>query len=136
MTQEMTEFIETNSIILHNEYGPSETHVVSCYTVPLHNSISPIPIGRPIDNTQLYILSENKELVSVGVEGELFIGGYNLAAGYYHRPDLTKEAFIDISLDPETSSSKRLYKTGDRARYLSNGLIQYLGRADNQVKIR
>ena len=121
---------------LHNHYGPSESHVVTSFT--LTNSVEtwPLlpPIGRPIANTQLYILDENLQPVPVGVPGELHIGGVGLARGYLNRPELTQEKFIANPFS--TYPNSRLYKTGDLARYLPNGNIEYLGRIDNQVKIR
>ncbi|MEH2059373.1 MAG: non-ribosomal peptide synthase/polyketide synthase [Nostoc sp.] len=121
---------------LHNHYGPSESHVVVTFT--LTNSVNtwpPLPpIGRPIANTQIYILDKYLQPVPVGVPGELHIGGVSLARGYLNRNELTQAKFI---LNPfEKSQESRLYKTGDKARYLPNGNIEYLGRIDNQVKIR
>jgi amino acid adenylation domain-containing protein len=121
---------------LHNHYGPSESHVVTSFT--LTNSVEtwPLlpPIGRPIANTQLYILDGNLQPVPVGVPGELHIGGVGLARGYLNRPELTQEKFIANPFS--TYPNSRLYKTGDLARYLPDGNIEYLGRSDNQVKIR
>jgi len=91
-------------------------------------------MGRPLANTQIYILDEQSQLVPIGVEGELHIGGDGLAREYLNRPELTAEKFIDNPFASEKSA--RLYKTGDSARYLSDGNIEYLGRIDNQVKIR
>ncbi|MBR8840829.1 MAG: amino acid adenylation domain-containing protein, partial [Stigonema ocellatum SAG 48.90 = DSM 106950] len=122
---------------LFNEYGPTETVVGCCvYEVTQTTSLSQaIPIGRPIANTQLYILDQFGQPVPVGVRGELYIGGVGVARGYLNRPDLTAEKFI---LNPfqHSSAGDRLYKTGDIARYLKDGNIEYLGRIDNQVKIR
>ena len=121
---------------LINGYGPTEnTTFTCCYQIP--TSISPdvsVPIGRPIANTQAYILDENLQPVPVGVAGELHIGGAGLARGYLNRPELTQEKFIPNPFSDEPHS--RLYKTGDLARYLADGNIEYLGRIDNQVKIR
>lgn len=122
--------------LLVNEYGPTETVVGCCiYKVPdnKHSSGS-IPIGRPIANTQLYILNENLQPQPIGIPGELYIGGAGLARGYLNRPELTAEKFIANPF--EDAKSPRLYKTGDLARYLPNGDIEYLGRIDHQVKIR
>ncbi|MEH2149873.1 non-ribosomal peptide synthase/polyketide synthase [Nostoc sp.] len=121
---------------LHNHYGPSESHVVVTFT--LTNSVNtwpPLPpIGRPIANTQIYILDKYLQPVPMGVPGELHIGGVSLARGYLNRNELTQAKFI---LNPfEKLEESRLYKTGDKARYLPNGNIEYLGRIDNQVKIR
>ena len=121
---------------LINEYGPTET-VVGCsfYEVTNETSLAEgILIGRPIANTQIYILDSHLQPVPIGVPGELHIGGAGLALGYLNRPQLTQEKFIPnpFSTDPNS----RLYKTGDLARYLNDGNIEYLGRIDNQVKIR
>jgi exosortase A-associated hydrolase 2 len=121
---------------LINEYGPTET-VVGCCVYEVrpgdpHNGA--VPIGRPIANTQLYILDESLEPVPPGVMGELYIGGAGVARGYLNRPDLTKERFL---ADPFSGKSDaRVYKTGDLARYREDGIIEYLGRVDNQVKVR
>jgi len=92
------------------------------------------PIGRPIANTKMYILDSHRRPVPVGVAGEIYIGGEGLARGYLNQPELTEEKFIEHSFNGETAS--RLYKTGDRARYLTDGTIEFLGRLDDQVKIR
>ncbi|MEL0601303.1 MAG: amino acid adenylation domain-containing protein, partial [Planktothrix rubescens PR222] len=122
--------------LLVNEYGPTETVVGCCiYQVPMGKCISgSIPIGRPIANTQLYILDQNLQPVPIGIPGELHIGGAGLARGYLNRPELTQEKFIPNPFSNYPDS--RLYKTGDLARYLPDGNIEYLGRIDNQVKIR
>ncbi len=121
---------------LINEYGPTETVVGCCvYEVPAQNTSlsSTVPIGRPIANTQLYILNKYLQPVAIGVRGELHIGGAGLAWGYLNCPELTAEKFIP---NPFSDAGTRLYKTGDLARYLPDGNIEYLGRLDNQVKIR
>jgi len=117
-----------------NLYGPTETTIWSAaQKVNSQEQQQGVSyIGRPIANTQFYILDERQELVPIGVSGELHIGGAGLARGYWHRPDLTGEKFIPSPFE----SGKRLYKTGDLARYLSNGKIEFLGRIDHQVKIR
>jgi len=89
------------------------------------------PIGRPIDNMQLYILDKQVQPVPIGVPCELHIGGISLARGYLNRPKLTEERFI-----PNPFADGRLYKTGDLVRYLPNGTIEFLGRIGHQVKIR
>jgi amino acid adenylation domain-containing protein len=117
---------------LHNLYGPTEATVdVSFYEVRRPVNQSTIPIGKPIDNTTLFILDRDNQLQPVGWPGELCIGGVNLAAGYLNRVDLTAEKFVSGPPD-----GARLYRTGDLARWLPNGNIEYLGRKDNQVKIR
>jgi amino acid adenylation domain-containing protein len=119
-----------------NEYGPTETVVGCCvYEVCEQTSLSgAILIGRAIANTQLYLLDENQKLVPIGVPGELYIGGAGVARGYLNRPELTQQRFIPNPFSDEVGS--RLYKTGDLARYLPDGNIEYLGRIDHQVKIR
>jgi amino acid adenylation domain-containing protein len=116
-----------------NLYGPTETTIWSS-VCQLESSESLISIGRPIDNTQIYILDQNLQPVPVGVPGELHIGGAGLAKGYLNRPELTQEKFIPNPF--EEAEGSRLYKSGDLARYLPDGNIEYLGRIDNQVKIR
>jgi amino acid adenylation domain-containing protein/non-ribosomal peptide synthase protein (TIGR01720 family) len=121
---------------LVNNYGPTENTVVTTSGLVVCNgSDSTLPhIGRPIVNTQIYILDRYLQPVGVGVAGELYIGGDGLARGYLNRPDLTQEKFIPNPFSNQPGS--RLYKTGDKARYLSDGNIEFLGRIDNQVKIR
>lgn len=121
-----------------NLYGPTEATIWST----IHSVSRPVkpsrvnlePIGRPIANTQIYILDRNLQPVPVGVRGELYIGGAGLARGYLNRPDLTAEKFIPNPFSPEPGS--RLYKTGDLARYLSDSTIEFLGRIDHQVKLK
>ena len=120
---------------LVNNYGPTESTVVATSGVvaPAGAETKQPSIGRAIDNTQIYILDEQKQAVPQGTSGELFIGGAGLARGYRNRPDLTAEKFVQ---SPSASGGDRLYRTGDRARFLSNGEIEFLGRLDDQVKIR
>jgi amino acid adenylation domain-containing protein len=122
--------------LLFNEYGPTETVVGCCmYQVPSDFEISgSIPIGRPIANTQLYVLDPHLQPVPVGIPGELYIGGVGLARGYLRRPEPTAEMFIPHSFSNVLGA--RLYKTGDRVRYLPDGNIEFLGRLDHQVKMR
>ncbi|MGE5675070.1 MAG: non-ribosomal peptide synthetase, partial [Mycobacterium leprae] len=119
-------------VLLHNLYGPTEASVdVTYWACPREGRMESVPIGRPIANTQIYLLNEQLQPVPVGVAGELHIGGVGLARGYLKRPDLTAEKFI-----PNPFGAGRLYKTGDLARYRPDGAIEYLGRIDHQVKIR
>jgi amino acid adenylation domain-containing protein len=121
---------------LINEYGPTETVVGCCtYEVKADDPASgSVPIGRPIANTQLYILDRYLNPVPIGVIGELYIGGDGVARGYLNRPELNKERFL---ADPFSGQpGARLYKTGDVARYRNDGILEYLGRVDNQVKVR
>lgn len=119
---------------LVNHYGPTENAVVATSTtVPPGTDRDPAPpIGRPIDNVTVYLLDSALEPVPIGTPGELHVGGASLARGYHGRPDLTQERFIDNPFEPGT----RLYKTGDLARYLPDGNIDFLGRIDHQVKVR
>jgi amino acid adenylation domain-containing protein len=116
---------------VYNMYGPTETTVWS--TSYLIKEVgSSVSIGRPIANTQVYLLDDTLHPVPIGEVGELFIGGDSVARGYWKRPELTAERFITIpSLFPQ-----RLYRTGDLARFLPDGNIEYLGRADYQIKLR
>jgi amino acid adenylation domain-containing protein len=128
-------FTRMSSTKLHNLYGPTEAAVdVTFWECLPQDCRRSVPIGRPIANTQIYILDSNLQPVPVGVSGELHIGGVNLARGYYNRLDLTTAKFIPNPFNK--SKSDKLYKTGDLARYLPDGNIEYMGRLDNQVKIR
>jgi natural product biosynthesis luciferase-like monooxygenase protein/amino acid adenylation domain-containing protein len=123
---------------LHNLYGPTETAIhVTFWQCQSDSNLKTVPIGRPIANTQIYILDAYLQPVPIGMIGELHIGGVGLARGYLNRPELTAEKFIANPFAPSpTSPTGLLYKTGDLARYLPDGNIEYLGRIDNQVKIR
>jgi amino acid adenylation domain-containing protein len=116
-----------------NEYGPTETVVGCCvYEAPAgHAHPGAVPIGRPIANTQLYVLDANLEPVPTGVPGELYIGGDGVARGYRNRPALSAEKFL-----ANPFGGGRLYRTGDLVKYLPDGNLVYLGRLDDQVKIR
>ncbi|GAF07307.1 long-chain-fatty-acid-CoA ligase [Paenibacillus pini JCM 16418] len=113
-----------------NMFGPTETTIWS--TVHHIQSEEPVSIGRPIANTQVYIVDKQLRLVPIGIPGELCIAGDGLARGYYNQPALTAEKFVDNPFQPGT----RLYRTGDLSRWLPDGQIEYLGRIDNQVKLR
>lgn len=116
-----------------NMYGPTETtiwstiHKVECEEDTLL-------IGRPIDNTQVYILDKYSQPVPIGVTGELYIGGDGVAQGYFQNPSLTLERFLQNPFRTE-AENRRIYKTGDLCRYLNNGLIEFKGRADHQIKL-
>jgi amino acid adenylation domain-containing protein len=116
-----------------NVYGPTETTIWSTIS-KLEPGLSAVSIGRPIGNTEIFILDKVLQPVPIGVAGELHIGGEGLARGYLKRPELTAEKFIAHPLNP--SPKARLYKTGDLARYRPNGDIEFMGRIDDQVKIR
>ena len=129
-----------------NAYGPTESTV--CATMAeCSPECSVPPIGRPISNTQIYILDRNLQPVPIGVAGEIYIGSVGLARGYLNREDLTNQRFItnpfghskvNLPLTPffEGSPKSKLYKTGDNGRYLGDGNIEFLGRIDQQVKVR
>jgi natural product biosynthesis luciferase-like monooxygenase protein len=125
---------------LLNMYGPTETTVWSA-TATIAGADDPVTIGRPIANTQIYLVDRRMRLVPMGAAGELLIGGASVARGYLERPDLTREKFVE---DPFTRASGsggangggRLYRTGDLARYRHDGRIEFLGRIDHQVKVR
>ncbi len=118
---------------LWNLYGPTETTIWSAIA-KVEAGEGPVLIGRPIANTQIFILDSHLQPVPVGVHGELYIGGDGLAQGYLNRPELTAEKFILSPFGDQPGA--RLYCTGDRARYRADGNIEFLGRVDNQVKIR
>lgn len=127
------ELLGENGTTLHNLYGPTECTVdVSYYDCDKNNIPESIPIGKPVDNTQLLILDKACKLLPIGVSGELHISGVLVGKGYVNREELTKEKFIKN----EFYDSETMYKTGDLARWLPDGNIEYLGRIDNQVKIR
>jgi amino acid adenylation domain-containing protein len=121
---------------LQNQYGPTESHVVTAFTLPADTRGWPLlpSIGRPIANTRIYILDALLQPVPIGVAGELYIGGVQVARGYLNQPQLTAERFFT---DPFIADhGAQMYKTGDLARFLANGNIEYLGRSDFQIKIR
>ena len=122
---------------LHNLYGPTEASVdVSYFACQANTDYRSVPIGKPVANTQLHILNDNLQPVPAGIVGELYIGGVQLARGYLKREELSRETFIDNPFYEQGHPSKRLYKTGDLARYLDDGNIEYIGRVDFQVKVR
>jgi len=119
-----------------NTYGPTETSVIVTSYEPKDSEELPavLPIGRPIANTKIYILSKSLQMLPVGVAGDLYVSGPGLARGYLNRPETTAEKFVADPFSQEPGA--RMYKTGDLARYLSNGDIEFAGRTDDQVKIR
>ncbi len=134
---------------IYNHYGPTET-TIGVLTYPITSDqpvsdLNTVPLGTPIPNTQIYILDRYLQPVPIGVAGELYIGGDNLSRGYLNQPELTAERFIDNPFFKAGSReqgvgrkylSQKLYKTGDLARYLPDGTIEFLGRSDRQIKIR
>jgi len=124
---------------LINAYGTSETTITSTLYEPEESAPAAgigasLPIGRPIANTRVYILDHHQQPVPASVPGELYIGGMGLARGYLMRPELTAERFIPDPFSLEAGA--RMYRTGDRARFLSDGQIEFLGRSDQQLKVR
>jgi amino acid adenylation domain-containing protein len=119
---------------LLNLYGPTETAVeVTAWACRRPNSGRVLPIGRPIANTQVYVLDRHLEPAPIGIAGDLYIGGANVGLGYHGRPELTARSFVP---DPFGPPGSRLYATGDRARVRGDGNLEFLGRLDHQVKIR
>ena len=116
---------QLNHCQLYNLYGPTEATIDTTYYLCPQQTRSINSIGKPISNARVYILDNNLQPVPIGIPGEIYIGGVGVARGYLNNLELTKEKFID-----------RLYKTGDKARYINNGNIEFLGRIDNQVKLR
>jgi amino acid adenylation domain-containing protein len=131
MTRDLAQQLLPRCAELWNMYGPTETTIWSTvHKITACQGI--VPIGRPIDNTQVYILDSRQNLVPAGVTGELYIGGAGVARGYLRRPELTEDRFPQVA----AAEGARLYRTGDLARWRSDGTLECLGRADNQVKIR
>jgi acyl-CoA synthetase (AMP-forming)/AMP-acid ligase II/acyl carrier protein len=116
-----------------NMYGPTETTIWSS-TFKLNGELDSVPIGKPIANTEFFLLDENQQLVPIGVPGELYIGGEGVVRGYFQRPGLTNDRFIQHPF--KNGNVDKVYKTGDLACYNKDGVIEFLGRLDHQVKIR
>jgi gramicidin S synthase 2/tyrocidine synthetase-3 len=133
VTPSLKKFLQTKKVYLHNHYGPSETHVVSTYTVlPESEFLEMPPIGKPIANNQIYILDQNGKQQPIGTLGELYLAGANVGRGYLGNEALTADKFLENPFDRNT----KMYRTGDIARWMSDGNIEYHGRVDQQVKIR
>ncbi|UUM20748.1 non-ribosomal peptide synthetase [Mycoavidus sp. SF9855] len=125
----------THHGVVFNAYGPTETHAVTVWPTELHRlSSGTVSIGRPIANTRLYLLDAHGQPVPLGAFGELYIGGAGVARGYLNRSELTTERFLPDPFSEQESA--RMYKTGDLARYLPDGNLEFLGRNDHQIKIR
>jgi amino acid adenylation domain-containing protein len=134
-TQVVERFQRRSKARLYNVYGPTETIIDStCWLCEGASHCSSSPIGRPIPNARIYILNQALHPLPIGVAGQMHIGGVSLARGYLNRPELTAEKFIPDPFSAEPGA--RMYKTGDLARYLPDGNIEFLGRGDHQVKIR
>src|SRR5207248_1525985 len=123
-------FFEVFDAELHYLYGPTEVAITSVFhSIPRDYFNEIIPIGRPVANTQAYVLDSHRQPVPMGVSGELYLGGVQVGRGYYNQAALTGERFID---DPFSKTpGARLYKTGDLVRHLPNGELQFLGRVDH-----
>ncbi|BAZ23333.1 amino acid adenylation domain protein [Kalymmatonema gypsitolerans NIES-4073] len=137
ITQPMIKlFQRLENCTLYNFYGPTEADLVTAYTFSQEPEKWPIypPIGKPAINVQVYLLDRNLQPVPIGVPGELYVSGDGLARGYLNRPDLTEQKFVPNPF--EEAEGRRLYKTGDLAKYLSDGNIEFLGRIDDLVKVR
>ena len=131
LTRTLADALLARSKSLWNVYGPTETTIWSM----LHRveaGSRPPPIGRPITNTHLYVLDRQGHAVPIGVAGDLHIGGAGVTRGYRNRPDLTRERFVIADIAP----GERLYRTGDLVRYRSDGTLEFIGRTDDQVKVR
>ncbi|MDR6224079.1 non-ribosomal peptide synthetase [Desmospora profundinema] len=125
--------IRQGEVHVHNHYGPTETHVVTTYRLSSgQDRVEPPPIGKPIANTNIYILHRSGQLQPQGAEGEVHISGDSVSRGYLGNPERTAEAFVPNPFVP----GERMYRTGDLARYLPDGNIQFLGRMDHQANIR
>ncbi|MFC0710700.1 AMP-binding protein, partial [Azorhizophilus paspali] len=139
---ELAEWLESPqaaNVSIHNTYGPTEcTDVVIARATPgsAVPGLSALPIGRPLPGVSAYVLDGSAGPVALGQAGELHIGGDCVGEGYWHRPGLTAERFVPDPFDDSAQGGGRLYRTGDLARYRADGVIEYLGRIDHQVKIR
>ncbi len=127
-------YLKNSDILLHNHYGPAETHVVTTYTLDRKMDINSDPyIGKPISNTKIYILDEHLKVQPVGIPGEIYIAGDSVGRGYINNEELTSNRYLN---DYITNQNLKMYKTGDIGKWNYDGNISYLGRKDNQVKVR
>lgn len=130
LTEPLRKFASEKGIYIHNQYGPSETHVVTSITLEPSNDLPGLPvIGYPVSNTRIYILDRYQNPLPPGVPGELCVAGANVGRGYYKNPESTAKKFLEIR-------GERVYRTGDLAKWRSNGTIEFIGRLDHQVKVR
>jgi len=129
---EIKEFVRDRGLRLYDQYGPSETHVATSKTLADGTHVADGTLGRPIHNATIYILDSNGEPCPVGVPGEIFIGGAGVARGYLNRPEINAQRF----LPDRFRSGGKMFRTGDYARFLADGDIEFLGRRDHQVKLR
>jgi amino acid adenylation domain-containing protein len=129
-----------NQVRLLNAYGPTEATIGATICdlskLTTDSTLKTVPIGRPLQNTQIYVLDQYLQPVPIGVPGELYVGGSGVARGYLNHPELTSERFVTVSFSKNGNNCSRLYKTGDRVRYLPDGTLEFLDRIDCQVKIR
>ncbi len=122
-------------VAIYNEYGPTEATVwCLAHKIERKDTSSDIPLGKPVANAQIYLLDEQRNLVPTGAVGEIYIGGEGLAGRYYKRPDLSDQAYVPNPF--RKGADEKLYRTGDLGRYNAEGNIEFLGRSDQQVKIR
>ncbi|MFJ6798059.1 MupA/Atu3671 family FMN-dependent luciferase-like monooxygenase [Streptomyces sp. NPDC091268] len=129
---------EATSASFHNMYGPTETTVWSTAAVidGSDTGAPTVPVGTPIANTSVYVLDAHRRPLPVGVPGELYIGGDGVSRGYHNRPDLTRERFLPDPFRSGRTPAARMYRTGDLAKWLPDGRLEFLGRGDDQVKVR
>jgi amino acid adenylation domain-containing protein len=133
LPRDLAESLLLRAKAVFNVYGPTETTIWSTLH-PVQSGEGPVPIGRAIDRTRTYVVDRHLQLVPVGVPGELCIGGDGVASGYLNRPELTAERFVEDPFAHEEGA--RLYRTGDLARLRADGVLEYLGRLDDQIKLR
>ncbi|WP_017328295.1 non-ribosomal peptide synthetase [Synechococcus sp. PCC 7336] len=135
LSRDLLEVLQSNHCAVLNHYGPTETTVgVLTHATSSADTRDTVPLGRPLANCRAYVLDSQLRPVPIGVVGDLYIGGAQVARGYLNRPSLTAERFLPDPFSREEGA--RLYKTGDRARYLADGKLEFVGRSDRQVKLR
>lgn len=132
LNESVGKYLQSKGIRLLNGYGPTENTVCTCMSDDPIKDDHTIVIGKPMPNTQVYILDKNEDLCPIGITGEICVTGVQVARGYLNRPDLTEQKFVPNPYE----SGTRMYKTGDLGRWLADGNIEFVGRIDDQVKIR